>query len=131
MKHKIRKSIKHKPTCFKKINKNTLRRGKIFEKKIHKYQKMEKQVISKIKRKKSRKRHRGGSVVSDMVLQSTMSNCNNPNTVSNFPKLNGGGSDWISTHNSFSVGSNDTEQFGKFTSTWKFITRWSNGYLRL
>lgn len=128
MRHKLHKGIKQTKRVLKKLVKTRHEEEKYLKNKIHKYKKMEKQVILKIKKKRKskksgKKRHRGGSVVSDIVLQNTLANCNTPNTISNFPKLNGGGSDWISTHNSYSANQMSAEQLGNFTSTGELLPK--------
>ena len=72
----------------------------------------------KASRKASRKskRQRGGSVLSDTVMQGVLAKCNGVTEIPSFPNQSGGGSDWLGTHNSRSAQPMSPEQFGKFTN---------------
>ena len=75
-------------------------------------------VSRKATRKVSRKasRQRGGSVLSDTVMQGVLAKCNGVTEIPSFPNQSGGGSDWLGTHNSRSAQPMSPEQFGKFTN---------------
>jgi hypothetical protein len=86
-------------------------------KKRTKKRKSKSKRAQKRKSMQKRKRQKGGSVLSDTVMQSVLGKCNGVTEIPNFPPQSGGGSDWMSTHNSMSSQPMSPEQFGKFTQS--------------